>query len=71
MEPIFFKPYYKKVVWGGNNIKTFFNRDIEDFTNIGESWEISAHQEGLSLIANSEFGNYSLWDLFNDKFILI
>lgn len=67
MEPIFFKPYYKKVIWGGNKIKTFFNRDIENSTNIGESWEISAHKDGLSKIENESFNEMNLMDLFNDK----
>jgi mannose-6-phosphate isomerase len=65
-EPIFFKPTYKKVVWGGNNIKTFFNRNIEE-DNIGESWEISAHANGISQILNNSFNNENLADLFNDR----
>ena len=54
LEPIFFKPSYKEVVWGGNNIKTFFHRNIEG-NNIGESWELSAHKNGLSIIKNKEY----------------
>ncbi|MCI8833183.1 MAG: mannose-6-phosphate isomerase, partial [Clostridia bacterium] len=34
LEPIFFNPIYKQVVWGGNNIKKFLNRNIEE-ENIG------------------------------------
>ena len=66
LEPIFFKPSYKEVVWGGNNIKTFFHRNIEG-NNIGESWELSAHKNGLSIIKNKEYNNESLLDLYNDK----
>lgn len=66
MEPIFFKPSYKNVIWGGNRISKVFGRNIEK-ANIGESWELSAHPNGLSLIQNEEFKDKSLYDLFNDK----
>lgn len=65
IEPIFFKPSYKQVVWGGNKIKSFFNRDINQ-ENIGESWELSAHTNGLSTILNESFNNENLYELFND-----
>lgn len=66
MEPIFFKPAYKNVIWGGNNISKIFNRNIIG-NNIGESWEISAHPNGLSMIKNKEFEEKNLYDLFEDK----
>lgn len=66
MEPIFFKPVYKNVIWGGNNISKILKRDISE-DNIGESWELSAHKNGLSIIENGEFKGRSLEDLFNDN----
>lgn len=66
MEPIFFKPAYKNVIWGGNNISKVFNRDIEG-DNIGESWEISAHPNGLSIVDNEGLNKESLLDMFNNK----
>lgn len=66
MEPIFFEPIYKNVIWGGNNISKIFKRNIIG-DNIGESWELSAHKNGLSIIANGEFKGRSLDNLFNDK----
>lgn len=66
MEPIFFEAIYKNVIWGGNNISKIFERNIIG-DNIGESWELSAHKNGLSVIANGEFQGRSLDDLFNDK----
>ena len=66
LEPIFFKPVYKQVVWGGNNIKKYFNRDIKE-DNIGESWELSAHTSGISQIVNDAFNNKNLYEIFNDK----
>lgn len=66
MHPIFFEPVYKNVIWGGNNISKIFKRNIEG-DNIGESWELSAHKNGLSIIKNEEYGRESLYDLFSDK----
>lgn len=66
MEPIFFEPSYKKVIWGGNKISKIFKRNIIG-DNVGESWEISAHPNGMSIIKNEEFKKESLYDLFNDK----
>ena len=54
------------MVWGGNNIKSFLSRKIEE-ENIGESWEISAHSNGISQILNEAFNNENLYELFNDK----
>lgn len=66
MEPIFFKPAYKSVIWGGNNISKIFKRNIVG-DNIGESWEISAHPNGLSMIDSKGESEESLLDMFNDK----
>ena len=66
MEPIFFKPIYKNVIWGGKRIAEVFNRKCAD-DDIGEAWELSAHKNGLSIISNGEFKDESLLDLFNDK----
>lgn len=65
MEPIFFKPVYKKVIWGGKRISEVFKRDISA-DDIGESWEFSAHKNGLSIIENGEFKGINLLDMFND-----
>ncbi len=63
MQPIFFKPVYKNVIWGGDNISRAFKRDIAG-DDIGESWEISAHPNGLSIVDNQSQEN--LLDMFND-----
>lgn len=66
MEPIFFKPSYKNVIWGGNNISRIFKRNVLG-ESIGESWEISAHPNGLSGIDNPEIIEHNLLELFNNK----
>ena len=44
LEPIFFKPSYKEVVWGGNNIKTFFHRNIE-----GNNIKLDIYKENTTI----------------------
>ncbi|MEJ6950640.1 mannose-6-phosphate isomerase, class I [Natronospora cellulosivora (SeqCode)] len=52
--PFKFKPIYKEKIWGGNKLLTFFKRVLAK-KNIGESWEVAAHENGSSIISN---GNY-------------
>jgi len=49
--PIKFKPIYKEKVWGGEKIRALkSDNTIPD--NCGESWEISAVQNDLSVVTN-------------------
>ena len=66
MEPLFFKPLYKNVIWGGDNISKLFNRDITG-DDIGESWELSAHLSGISEIDCASLEEKNLLELFNNK----
>ena len=68
MEPIFFKPAYKNVIWGGNNISKIFKRNITG-DDIGESWELSAHPNGLSKIESKSIAQDDLLKLFSDTSI--
>lgn len=56
-----FKPEFKERVWGGQGIRDFFNKEIP-YTNTGESWEISCHQNGNSIIRNGELKGKYLFD---------
>ena len=66
MKPIFFEPVYKNVIWGGDKIAKIFKRNIVG-NDIGESWEISAHPNGVSIIKNDEYNGINLRELFKDK----
>ncbi|MGE5604365.1 MAG: type I phosphomannose isomerase catalytic subunit [Bacteroidota bacterium] len=63
--PLKFKPVYKKKVWGGDNIRTYFNRSIKD-KKIGESWEISCREDGMSVVKNGKFQGKTLLELINE-----
>jgi mannose-6-phosphate isomerase len=57
--PLKFKPIYKTKVWGGNKIRSIKNdKNVPD--NCGESWEISAVQDDISVIKNGYLKNNSL-----------
>jgi mannose-6-phosphate isomerase len=49
--PIKFKPVYKSKVWGGEKISKI-KADKKAPTDCGESWEISAVEGDLSIVAN-------------------
>jgi mannose-6-phosphate isomerase len=50
--PLKFNPIYKEKIWGGNKLKTVLNKDCQENAGIGESWELSAVQENLSVVSN-------------------
>jgi mannose-6-phosphate isomerase len=47
--PFIFHPIFKERIWGGNKLKTVLNKDIP-FENCGESWEISAVPNDVSVV---------------------
>lgn len=60
--PIKFKPILKERIWGGNKLKTvLFKKGT--CTNCGESWEISAVQDDISIVENGFLKGNNLQDL--------
>jgi mannose-6-phosphate isomerase len=49
--PLKFKPWYRKMIWGGSKMRTVLGKDLK-FDDCGESWEISAVQGHLSVVSN-------------------
>lgn len=64
MEPLFFDPIYKSIIWGGRNLEKIFNRNLPE-GKIAESWEISSHGKDNSVIINGEFKGKNLNELLN------
>ncbi len=60
-EPLRFVPVYKKLVWGGRRMETW-RRDLPPGP-IGESWDLSDHPDGQSLVASGPLSGKSLADL--------
>jgi mannose-6-phosphate isomerase len=57
--PLQFHPILKERIWGGAKLKTYLNKPISsDIT--GESWEISAVENDVSIVVNGSFKGKSL-----------
>lgn len=64
--PLKFEPVYKEKIWGGNRLRTHFQREIPS-NNTGESWEVSTHQNGLSTIANGPLAGKKFASLIEER----
>ncbi len=53
MKPIKMKPCFKQYIWGGDNIRAVYGKDTPE-PPVAESWEISAHPDGLSVADGGE-----------------
>ncbi|MFZ4395704.1 MAG: type I phosphomannose isomerase catalytic subunit [Kiritimatiellia bacterium] len=57
--PLLFAPVYKEHPWGGQCLAARYGRTGTP-TICGESWEISAHVDGLSVVANGPLAGQTL-----------
>lgn len=48
------KPAQKDYLWGGNRLKNQFNKTA-DYPIVAETWELSAHKDGVSTIENGKY----------------
>lgn len=60
--PLFFTPVYKDYLWGGDAIPRRFGRQDAP-ARCAESWEISAHPDGMSVVADGPLAGRTLADL--------
>jgi len=61
--PLKFVPILKDKVWGGDALMTNYNKKANGLPNIGESWEISAVADNLSIISNGFLEGNSIEEL--------
>ena len=59
MYPIKLKPAFKDYLGGGTRLRDDFGKDC-DFDKIAESWELSCHKDGNSVVADGEFAGLTL-----------
>lgn len=72
--PLKFEPICLEKIWGGNRLKTIFNKHY-NLKNCGESWEISGYDDKISVVANgflkgndlNELVEIYMGDLVGDK----
>ncbi len=60
--PLKFTPILQEKIWGGTKLKTLLNKSSRK-DNIGESWEISAVEGNVSVVANGIYKDLGLNDL--------
>lgn len=53
MYPLKFKPVYKNYIWGGRGLEKI-GKILPQNEIVAESWEISVHSDGPSMISNGE-----------------
>lgn len=59
MLPFYLSPAYKDYLWGGEKLRTLYGKQT-DLVPLAESWELSAHPDGLSVVASGEYAGQSL-----------
>lgn len=54
-------PAFKDYIWGGTKLRSDFNKDT-DLEKIAESWELSCHKDGNSIIESGKYKGLTLAD---------
>lgn len=60
--PLTFAPIYKEKIWGGRKLAQLFDRDLPE-GQIGESWDVAAHPNGMSVVDQGELKGRTLQEL--------
>jgi mannose-6-phosphate isomerase len=63
MYPLKFAKVLKEKVWGGREFESFLGIALEPGKNFGESWEVSAHPNGPSVVAEGPWAGQTLPEL--------
>lgn len=58
MQPLFLKPVFKEMIWGGTALRELFSYNIPS-DSTGECWAISAHKNGDCTVETRESSQYS------------
>lgn len=61
MTPFKLKPTIKDYIWGGTRLRDEFGME-SSFERLAESWELSCHKDGLSVISGGEYDGMTLED---------
>ncbi|MEI8093425.1 MAG: type I phosphomannose isomerase catalytic subunit [Spirochaetales bacterium] len=63
MYPLKFQKVLKEKIWGGREFESFLGIDLPTEAPYGESWEVSAHPNGPSVVAEGDWQGQTLPDL--------
>lgn len=53
------KPAFKDYIWGGTRLRDEYGKDC-DFDKVAESWELSFHKDGASVVDGGDFDGLTL-----------
>ncbi len=53
------KPAFKDYLWGGTRLRDEYGKDC-DYDKVAESWELSCHKDGASVVDGGEFSGLTL-----------
>ncbi len=59
MKPLKLTAVYKNYIWGGEKLRTKYGKNT-DITPLAESWELSTHPDGMSVISGGEYDGKTL-----------
>lgn len=65
-EPIFLLPAFKDYLWGGTRLKTEYNKN-SSLDKVAESWELSTHKDGESVVRDGEYKGKKLSEYINEN----
>lgn len=66
MKPLELIPPIKDYIWGGTKLREQFGK-VSNLDRLAESWELSCHKDGQSIIANGEYKGRTLSDYLADN----
>lgn len=67
MQPLQFKPIFKRIRWGGRRLGTVLGKPIGPEDDYAESWEIADHGEDQSIVIGGTYDGYSLTQLVQQQ----
>lgn len=59
MKPVKLKPAYKDYIWGGEKLRSIYGKET-NLSPLAESWELSCHPDGLSIISGGDYDGKTL-----------
>lgn len=64
--PLKLKKVFIEKIWGGKNLEKKLNIHLPKDKNIGESWEISAHPNGMGIALNGKLKGKTLKEIYSE-----
>lgn len=66
MQPLILIPPIKDYIWGGTKLRDEFGKESK-LERLAESWELSCHKDGGSVIANGEYAGKTLAEYIEER----